>query len=217
MHMRILTSLQHHKASKSIHRFVSIGENCEFGFVQRNLGYEKGALLKWAAIKPESLIKLLEENFAGLYDFQNLEATVPSMLQDKHYGIFFHTKMASKDGEFTQSEDERREIHENEIGKVTYLLNRLRSDLADPRKIFVYKSRAGSDEDFIDRLRSAMDIHGKAKLLVVSEGKKATVKKVRNDLCLATISKFAHYSSADKAQYDEWYKIINKAAKIAKK
>jgi hypothetical protein len=48
-------------------RCESIGRNCEFGLVQRNLNLEPVSLLRWAGSEtPAGLIDGLHHDFAGL-------------------------------------------------------------------------------------------------------------------------------------------------------
>lgn len=47
-------------------RFESLGDNCEFGFVQRRSGVEDGGLLRWAVSPPEALLKAIRSRFSGV-------------------------------------------------------------------------------------------------------------------------------------------------------
>ena len=43
-----------------IESYISLGDNCEFGFVQRNAGFEPSGLLRWAIAKPIDVVRFLE-------------------------------------------------------------------------------------------------------------------------------------------------------------
>lgn len=215
--MNLLEKSAYNKAAKVVERFINLGDNCEFGFVQRALGYEGGGLLRWSVTNPDSLLMLLKSGFDNLYRYDTLTPTAPDMVRDNHYGIAFHTMMISQGGQFIHPERDRRLIHEQEMQKIRYLCRKIKSDLSDPSKIFVYKHNKGVSAAFIKQLRTAMDRYGRARLLVVcaqGDGSKVSSSK---GVMRAQISRFADYSAADDAQYHEWYRIVRKASKAVQR
>src|SRR5216683_6255225 len=55
-------------ARELMYRFASLGDNCEFGLVQRRCGAEPLGLFRFATIGPESLVQLLEAGLDDLLD-----------------------------------------------------------------------------------------------------------------------------------------------------
>ena len=215
--MNLLRNFSRDKTAKVIDRFVSLGDNCEFGFVQRALGYEGGGLLRWAVTNPDPLLMLLESGFDNLYRYNVLTPSAHDMVRDNHYGIAFHTKMVSQGGQFIHPERDRRPIHKEEMQKIRYLCRKIKTDLSDPSKIFVYKHNQGVSDAFVRRLRTAMDRYGQARLLVVfAQGDGSNVSSDKG-VMRAVISRFADYSAADDARYQEWYRIIRKASKAVRR
>src|SRR4051812_38376259 len=49
-------------------RYASLGENCEFGFAQRCYKAEPIDMFRWASTPISSLIKIFEDDFAGISD-----------------------------------------------------------------------------------------------------------------------------------------------------
>ena len=49
-----------------IESYISLGDNCEFGFVQRNAGFEPSGLLRWAIAKPIDVVRFLENIYSCL-------------------------------------------------------------------------------------------------------------------------------------------------------
>src|SRR5437016_5768301 len=82
--------------ARIIAEFESLGDNCEFGFVQRHHGLEPGGLLRWASSNFDGLVHALECRFTGLYQLDDLEPYTPNMVIDRKYGIAFHSAMHSK-------------------------------------------------------------------------------------------------------------------------
>jgi hypothetical protein len=130
-----------------IAEFESLGDNCEFGFVQRHHGLEPGGLLRWASSTLDGLVLALERRFAGLYQFEDLAPYTPNMVIDRKYDIAFHSEMHSKlNGrclEYTLASDQLHAVHRNESEKISYLLTKLTDALIGGEKIFVYKRNSG--------------------------------------------------------------------------
>jgi hypothetical protein len=72
-------------------RLEALGDNCEFGFLLRRLGFEDGMLFRWASIRPQCLLATLRNDFVDLYQFDNLVPAQVGMVRDLHYGIAWHT------------------------------------------------------------------------------------------------------------------------------
>jgi len=95
-------------------RFESLGDNCEFGFVQRQLGLESGGLFRWSVTSATSLITLLETRFEDLYRFENLVPTnSKNMIRDTATDIGFHTEMSVTGGSFDQ--DQARDLRQRAV------------------------------------------------------------------------------------------------------
>src|SRR6516225_7169551 len=107
-----------------LRHFESLGDNCEFGFVQRANGYEDGGLFRWSISPLEKLILCFDENFKDLYLFENLEPSAPDMVRDIATGLMFHTQMHSIDGQFVLGEAARRGIYAREKSKMDHLLEK---------------------------------------------------------------------------------------------
>ncbi|HTQ99078.1 MAG TPA: hypothetical protein VMH83_03770, partial [Candidatus Acidoferrum sp.] len=86
-------------ADNSIYcRFESLGDDCEFGTVQRRLGQEPLGLLRFASIPLATLIKLLDNGFANFAAVENCELRIVESgdksqydLYDRAYGYQIHT------------------------------------------------------------------------------------------------------------------------------
>src|ERR1041385_7120891 len=78
--------------AKIVAKFESLGDNCEFGFVQRHHGLEPGGLLRWASSTTlDGLVQALECRFAGLYQLDDLSPYTANMVVDCKFGIAFHS------------------------------------------------------------------------------------------------------------------------------
>lgn len=193
-----------------VSQFESLGDNCEFGFVQRHSGVEPGGLLRWTVSPPEVLANALEQRFEGIYEFDNLTPFAPKMVNDRKSGLKFHSKMTSTDGVFDHDEGARREIHEAEVGKIAYLRDKLNSLLESGEKTFIYKCNAGVSDALVERLASVISSRGKSRFLYVSaDPEKAGTVEVRNgSFAKGYVTRFAPYTAANDIDFDSWIQML---------
>lgn len=198
-------------------RFESLGDNCEFGFVLRALGNEAGGLLRWAVTGIRPLIRLLETDFAGFYQFENLRPLeAHNMVEDQATGLSFHTQMLCAAERFEQDEAERRAIHREELAKYDYMIGKLRARLADPATIFVIASHWGTDAEAVAALHGQLRRWGRAHLLQVVEGPAAPRISIRQDgWMVGTLDRYAPWGNADQLSLECWKRLMIEADRLA--
>jgi SAM-dependent methyltransferase len=202
--------------------FESIGDNCEFGYVQRNYGAERGGLLRWAISAPDSLTIGLKDRFARLYEYDQLLPVADGMVIDRFYGFHFHSRMRSHvvDGErrFIAGEEERRAIYSDEFEKVQFLKNRLLALLEQADKLLVFKRNFLVPDELAAKIRDLLFAYNPRNvLLLVGTYDKApgTVWHVGPGLLKASIDRFAPYYKAEDSFYERWLEICRKAYALA--
>ncbi len=183
--------------------FESIGDNCEFGFVQQKYGIDEGGLLKWARIlELRSLIKLISNDFENFYCLENLIPKYDDMVEDKEYGILFHSALGScsvgEDRHWIETdESSRAAIYDIEYAKREYLVNKFRSAVANDEKILIVKMNEGIPLDEIHALHEALCGYGQCNLLYVEtapDGKSlGQVCNISKGIWRAYIPRFAPY------------------------
>lgn len=144
-------------------KFESMGQDCEFGMVQRRYGAEPLGLFRWNAVRASALIKALSVEFAGL---GLPEHTVLSMwdhyeyyLSDLRWGFGFHTFLSK----FEQDEDT---VYRKMCARLVFLKDKFLLDLRAAEKVFVFKS-ANMDLSTMQDLHAAMRAYGPVRLLYV--------------------------------------------------
>ncbi len=145
-------------------RFEGIGDNCQFGNVQRHWGIEPLGLLRFAGVR--DLHRLFASRFAGLGEPGSLVAYLAGseyQIRDHEYGLFYHT--FRYENEATAEEV----VAENEA-KMRYLIRKLVEDLEDGEKIFVYRRFVEDDLPTVAELHRILRGYGPAKLLWVTTG-----------------------------------------------
>jgi len=198
-----------------IERFESFGQNCEFGFVLQSKGIQKSSLLRWAIVPVDALIRGLENDFAGVYEFENLIPSQIDMVQDTATGFHFHTKMVAE----RVFVEDHAQFFPDEKEKSGYLRARLLKQLADPNTIFIYKSVKETPLEKVKALAAALRAKGPANLLYVSENIEkpvGSVEHIEHNLYLARIDFFAHPATTRQASYDVWNTILENADSLIK-
>ena len=146
--------------------FENIGDNCEFGLVQRHFGAEPLGLLRFAGLGDSyRLMRLLDDGFGRLGDPGSLRTLVVGgeyWIQDYVYDLAYHTFRYQHDIDAASI------VRENEV-KTRYLKRKLLEDLEDGAKIFVYKRTVTQDPHEILALHAALNQFGPvSKLLWVT-------------------------------------------------
>jgi hypothetical protein len=205
-----------------IERFESVGDNCEFGFVQRAFGSESGGLFKWAFIPDYAdLVKTIEGDFSQFYRFENLVPTWSNMVEDKGCKLCFHTEIfSSRETEsspwvFNGTHEEQFDIYCREIEKMRYLVGKFKEGIASGNRIYVAKKNGNSPMQHIRRLQDALDQYGRSTILLITESQPymqpGTVTQVGDRLCVGYIDRFADYGQADNISLKIWTSILERA------
>ncbi len=173
--------------------FESLGDNCEFGLVQRAAGVEPLGLLRFSSISVHNVVRGLESGFAGIADAEDLhifdygEHHDYMAFQD-NYGMLFHTGSFHRDGPPAQ-------VATQQTGKLSYLARRMLEDLEDGDKIFVLKSVGHMLAEQVVLVQRAMAALGGAALLWVrladAENPAGTVKLAGSRLMVGYLDSFA--------------------------
>lgn len=152
--------------------FEGIGNNCEFGIVQRNAGYDPPGLFRNVGFwSPDSIIAVIESGLSGMFDDGNFQFIVPEGWPDWRLdcsasGMGFHTGIPSSlepdSTEWTQKTAQS-------IKLFRFLKRSFLQDLRNGEKIFVFRYNLESTEMTIKRLHDALQIHGENWLLYVTE------------------------------------------------
>jgi hypothetical protein len=207
-------------AKSELVRLEGFGDNCEFGFVLRRLGFEDGMLFRWASIRPESLLATLRGDFEDLYEFDNLVPQQAKMVRDLHYGTAWHTQMYSsrRDGTLTFEADieRRREIHAKEASKLAYLVAKLRRKFTHPNPVFVIKANSGIPEQVLEAIH--YQIYRRATsprflLLEVRDDatRAGTVELLDRNRMRGYVSRLAPYERSDDTDDAGWIAVLAQA------
>jgi hypothetical protein len=196
--------------------FESLGQNCEFGLVQRRCGAEPLGLLRFSSTPLPSLMAALEGNFDGLGRPENLDVQVAPngreyMVLDRCYGLLYHPWVLV--GEATAEE-----VHRREVMRLPYLTRKLVEDLTEAQKIFVYHGFSALSADEAAGLAAALRRYGPNTLLWVGleePGHPAgTVATVAEGLLKGFIDRFAPGENAHYLSLWAWIETCRNAQEM---
>lgn len=205
-----------------IERFENLGDNCEFAFYLRSSGVDEGSLFRWTLVKNYwSLLNLIQSDFQGLFELENLQPSWHDMVLDSKYEMCFHTKMYSENhnGKWSWNQDNRElnDIFIEEKSKIAYLVSKFKSSLANKNKIFVIKNNANNLDNLTIELAKEISNYGDAKILLVKSdstdyaSNKEKIDRLSSNLYLTYIDKFAEYNKADDLSKNGWDNVIRNA------
>lgn len=201
-----------------IEPFESIGENCEFGFVQRALGHEVSSLLRWTFLdSTAATVAGIATSFANVFEFENLEpAAEGTMVRDRVHGIAFHTAMRAERTRsglvFVAPEAERRAIHAEESEKLLHLQEKFDRSIRAADRIYVAKRGTGLTFSEAEALSSAIGARGGGVLLYVTPagvGKQpGTARLIHDRLAHGIVERFAPHDQADDVALASWEAVL---------
>jgi tetratricopeptide (TPR) repeat protein len=204
-------------------QFESLGENCEFGLVQRHFGIEPLGLLRWVSLAPESLCLALEERFVGLDDPQDLEVKLigPEYhMYGNRYQMRMHTCIVKS--EYKGSPEQ---LREQLFRRLRYLKDKLLVDLRSAEKILVWQSGLGSklSEETVYRMQHAVLNYGDNTLLIVrrhdDQSRPSAIKQRLPGLLVATLHQVDKLTGSDGkvracSPFDGWLTLCREALRV---
>jgi hypothetical protein len=191
--------------------FDSLGENCELALAQRHYGVELPlSLLRWAGTSYENVARGLECRFEGLGD----PATTTVAWIDIDYRI--QTPYLRLHTTVIEPRDEAgiADLLHHGCATLRLLRRKLLRDIADARRIFVFKSTApGFGLAEMRRLHTAMRAIGPASLLCITQENPAEtcrVEKLADGLYAGRLERFV----LPFGPFDEWAALCSETLKL---
>jgi hypothetical protein len=197
-------------------RFESIGDNCEFGIVQRLAGIEPLGLLRWANIRAPLLLQILDERFAGVGDPENtlLESKTSEyhLVDRRYFGMHTFVNVG-------QTSEE--EFFPRMCRRLRFLKDKLIEDLTDGEKIFVHKSTYTPPTlEEMHLLKAAIRRYGNATLWFVrrppSPDLDGSVEVVEDGLLVGYLSRLTSNPQAVRDYAADWFALCREAVRLAR-
>jgi tetratricopeptide (TPR) repeat protein len=172
-------------------RFESLGDDSEFGLVQRIFQADALGLLRWGRTLPDKLVSALDARFAGVGDPEHTIIPIQGneyMTEDRRYSMLSHT--------FTPpSSAPIEEFSVEHCRRIQWLRQRLLDDLSAARKIFVYKTEVITDAELLAIYAALQRYSTDITLLFVRRQESGhpagTVERVTGNLFVGYIDRFS--------------------------
>ena len=190
-------------------RFESLGEDCEFGLVQRHYGAEPLSMLRWCSTHPGTLTPGLGRRFEGVGELQNIELDLGKpeiMVNEKSSGIRFHTFIQRSPNLDLEDFSRRQAKH------LAQLRRRFLDRLDDGEKIYVYKMLKIYSLDIIEAIYAGIQRYSSAPLLVISradtENPPGSLRHLHDGLYHGYVDRFGlDRGSVWTISFDLWVKL----------
>ena len=202
-----------------MHGFESLGDNCEFGLVQRRCGAEPLGLLRFANLELRQLLISLNP---GSMASVNRPAWSAGCRTARSANTSFATvgMLWCCIPSFTKARSGQEELIEKQAKRLRFLRRKLLDDLKNADKIFVCKRNAPLTEQEVLPLHAALNRFGRNTLLWVvsadAEHPAGAVDRLVPGLLRGYIDRFAPYEDAHDLSLATWLSICVNGSKLAR-
>lgn len=198
--------------------FESLGDDSEFGLVQRRCGAEPLELLRFSNGALDSLMRGLMAEFEALGAREDLELTLSDderreyVLHQRRYALTFRTSNY-------ENEIDPAELIIKQIMQLNLLRRKFLEDLRSSAKIFVYKRYEALCEQDVLPLHAVLNRFAANTLLFVTPADAAhppgTVERLMPSLLKGSIDRFAPLDNPTDLSLEIWLKICVNAFLLA--
>ncbi len=206
--------------------FEALGDNCEFGLVQRQAGVEPLGLLRFAGFhipieqRLARLIAALDARFEGLgtlptvrVEAAGAEGRREFLVFESAWSLMYHT--FQMEGQVDPDALRVQEAH-----KLHSLPRTLMTYLANAYKTWVWKSNLRLDEPEVERLAARLRAFGPNLLLWVEEADEAhpagSVETRGKGLIKGYVDRFAPYDNATAISHEPWFRMCDEAYRLTR-
>jgi hypothetical protein len=203
-------------ADELVTRFESLGDNCEFGLVQRRCGAEPLGLLRFSNIDIVTLRRAIRCGFSGLGEAGSLEFLDDAdekeyVVRESVFGITYHT--------FVYKDEESKDgLLARQSNRLKFLGRKLMEDIRNAEKIFVVKRNYPLQATEVLPLFMVLNEYAPNTLLWVTLADEThppgSVDYLLPGLLRGFVDKFAPSENAHDLSFDVWLELCTKAAKL---
>jgi hypothetical protein len=200
--------------------FENLGDNCEFGLVQRNAGVEPLGLLRFAGTSLEMLVAALQTKFSGLGTIDTV--TVYSEGETGRHEFMVHeTSLDTRYHTFIHEGDmDAEELRRREAKRLGFLREKLLADLAVGEKIWVWRELRRTDPARLQPLLNALrDLGPNILLWVVAaddDHPAGSAELLERDFIKGYVERLAPYRHATDIRPDSWFDVCDNAYSLCR-
>jgi hypothetical protein len=202
-------------------RFASVGDNCEFGMVQRAHGAAPMDLLRFTGLAGDrhpGLLRGLERGFAGVETFHDLEFELYPTDQGREYVLHHRLYDFQSHTTIIEGTTTAERLFVREHKKLALLRRLFISDLLSSNRIFVYKRNDAAAVTEIRPILERMRRWGPNTLLFVTLAdavhRPGTVEQHADGLIVGYIDRFNPYHNATADASELWLPICRRSYEL---
>ncbi|WP_158933161.1 DUF563 domain-containing protein [Acidisphaera sp. S103] len=195
--------------------FESLGDNCEFGLVQRHAGVEPLGLFRFAGMSLGKLVAALQRKLDGLGTADTVKVYLSGTPGHREFMVH-ETSLDTRYHTFVhEGELDAEELRGREARRLTFLRRKLLEDLAVGEKIWVWRELGMTDPTRLQPLMDVLRALGPNILLWVvaadEEHKPGTVERLDRDLLKGYVERLAPYENATDIRPISWLEVCENA------
>ena len=184
--------------------FESLGENCDFGVVQRAVGVEPLGLFRFAACDAANVAGLLRARFEPLGEPEDL--WLEEVGPDREYCVRSRNFTFKAHTDRYAGRDDPEVVQTAQVTKTRVLKARLIRDLSRARRLFVYKGDC--DVALIQEVVAGLRVYGPNSLLWVRHADAAhppgSVIRISDGLLLGFVDRSGSYDGDPSVPVEDW-------------
>ncbi len=200
--------------------FESLGHNCEFGLMQRDMDAEPLGLLRFGGIEPMALLAGLDCAFAGIDDAQGLSlesgrmnGRLEYLVRDAQFGVRIHT------GQFLDEVPPEAVDMLRMARHLAFLQRQFADVLHDASRIFVLHHPDLRDAVHVRPILDRLRCHGNNALLYVTESSTVppgTIVVEQSHLMHGYIDRLVPMNEAKTISLGAWVSLCANAYRVAR-
>ena len=192
-------------------QFESLGDNCEFGLVQRRAGAEPLGLFRFSGTPLRHLLRGMAARFEGMADPDRVSIRAENgeyLVKLTKYDYIYHADVKV-------GEEDLEVLHRHHVRNVRFLVDEFIADLENPEKIFVFRQNEPlSAIDLVD-LRAALARFGRSTLLWVTQAcaghPPGSVDVIDRYLMVGYVKRLAERHNVPNLDVESWMTVIRRA------
>ncbi len=193
-------------------KFESLGDNCEFGLVQRHFGAEPLGLFRFAGLRPETQVDLIQEKFERLGDPAHsfVKETPDDYVIEDDRGLYeMHTFLRRNDIEPDK-------LRVQQIKRIDFLKRKIIEDLEAGEKIFVCKdSKFPITDELLSKISNAMAAYGPGLLLGIrvadAQNPRGSLVRLADRIVIGHIGVMWGNNDGAESDFESWQSILEAA------
>jgi hypothetical protein len=202
--------------------FEGLGNNCEFGIVQRLAGYDPPGLFRNVGyLRADAMISLIENNLAGMFDEGAYKFVKPDGWPDYRldclrYGFFFHTAIPAT---LEQDSAAWQRKAKDAVASFRFLKRLFQDDLKTGEKTFVFRFIEPLEPRMQRQFLQAIRKHGPGWLLYIRQDPaypEGFVELAEDGLLIGAIDKLSN-ENPPQINAKAWEHIARKAIDLRRR